>query len=69
MIKSSTKVLFNEVELGGKSELARAGTCARERSQNHATRESNPNREMWYQLAVQAHKSKKLHHTGEVRLR
>ena len=38
VIKSDTKVLFNEVAPGGKSELARAGTCAAERSQNCATK-------------------------------
>ena len=32
MIKSNTKVLFNKVAPGGKSELARAGTCATERN-------------------------------------
>ena len=36
---------------GGKSELARAGTCATERSKNHATGASDPHREMWYQLS------------------
>ena len=69
MIKSNTKVLFIKVAQGGKSELARAGTCATERSQNSATRVSGPNWEMWYQMAVQARKSKKLHHMGEVQLR
>ena len=66
VIKSSTKVAVNKVAPGGKSELARAGTCATERSQNRAT--SEPNWEMWYQMAVQARKSKKLHHRGEVKL-
>ena len=69
MIKSNTKVLFNKVASGGKSELARAGTCATERSQNRATRASDPEWEMRYQMAVQARKSKKLHHRGEVKLR
>ena len=69
MIKSNTKVLFNKVAPGGKSELTRAGTCATERSQNHATRASDPEWETWYQMAVQAHKSKMLHNKGEVKLR
>ena len=68
MIKSNTKVLFNKVAPGGKSELARAGTCATERSQNHATRAYDPEWEMWYQMAVQDRKSKMLHHKGDVKL-
>ena len=54
MIKSNTKVLFNKVAPGGKSKLARAGTCATERNRNHATRASNSEWELWYQVAVQA---------------
>ena len=69
VIKSNTKVLFNKVAPGGKRELVRAGTCATERSQNRATRASDPNWEMWYQMAVQARNSNKLHHRGEVKLR
>ena len=68
MIKSNTKVLFNKVAPGRKSKLARAGICATEKSQNHATRASDPEWEMWCQRAVQARKSKKLHHKGEVKL-
>ena len=49
--------------LGGKSELASVGLVP-QRSQNHATRASNPEWEMWHQMAVQAHKSKKLYHRG-----
>ena len=62
MIKRNTKVLFNKVAPGSKSELARAGTCATERNRNHATKVSNPEYELWYRIAVQACKSKKLHH-------
>ena len=69
VIKSNTKVLFNKVARGGKSELARARTCTTERSQNRATRAFDPEWEMWYQMAVQARKSKKLHPRGEVKLR
>ena len=52
--------------MGSKSELTRAGTCATGRNQNRP----DPNWEMWYQIAVQARKSKskKLHHRGEVKL-
>ena len=64
VIKSNTKVLFNKVASAGMSELARAGTCATERSQNRTTRASNSECEMWYQMAVQSRKSKKLHHKG-----
>ena len=64
LIKSNTKVLVNKVAPCGKSELARARTCATERTHNRATRASNPEWEMWYQMAVQAHKSMKLHHKG-----
>ena len=69
MIKSNTKVLFNKVAPGSKSELARAGTCATERNQNCATRASNPEYELLYRMAVQARKSKKLHHRGVMKLR
>ena len=69
MIKSNTIVLFIKVTPGGKSELARAGTCATERNQNRATRASNPEWELWYWMAVQARKSKKVHHRGVMKLR
>ena len=46
VIKSNTKVLFIKVAPSGKSELARAGTCATERSQNRTTRAYNPNWEV-----------------------
>ena len=68
VIKNNTKVLFNKVAPSGKSELARAGTCATERSQNRSTRASDPNWKMWYQMEVQARKIKKLHHRGKVKL-
>ena len=53
----------------GKSELAKAGTCATERNQNRATRASNPEWEVWYPMAVQARKSKKLYHRVVMKLR
>ena len=68
VIKRNTKVLFNKVAPDGKIELTRAGSSTTERSQNRATRASEPNWEMWYQMPVQARKSKKLHNRSEVKL-
>ena len=65
MIKGNTKVLF----IMKWHQIARAGTCATERNQNRATRASNPEWELWYRMAVQARKSRKLHHRGVMKFR